>query len=199
MSVRVNLCGCGWRGPPRASCPVFCRDHEDLGRWLLELRVVGEIGDDLRQALFERGQACRAVGSARKKSRNSRLRRAVALLVARTCTLAARSPTGSANTSLGHCRPAVSSMWFHGSGRKRNPSSAKDGTIIASLRRGTRIWMSMQSLAPPLLDHHHRTGWLSPFVHRHIKVHGSCTFTTAELSRGLRALHDPDALAEDDG
>jgi hypothetical protein len=90
-------------------------------------------------------------------------------------------------------------MWFHGSGRKRNPSSAKDGTIIASLRRGTRIWMSMQSLAPPLLDHHHRTGWLSPFVHRHIKVHGSYTFTTAKLSRGLRALHDPDALAEDDG
>jgi hypothetical protein len=40
---------------------------------------------------------------------------------------------------------------------------------------------------------------LSPFVHRHIKVHGSYTFTTAKLPRGLRALHDPDALAEDDG
>ena len=39
---------------------------------------------------------------------------------------------------------------------------------------------------------------LPPFVHRHINVHGSHTFATAKLPRGLRALRDPDAHAEDD-
>lgn len=40
---------------------------------------------------------------------------------------------------------------------------------------------------------------LSPFVHKHINVLGSYSFSAAELARGLRALRDPDAADEDDG
>lgn len=40
---------------------------------------------------------------------------------------------------------------------------------------------------------------LSPFVHKHINVLGSYSFSAVELARGLRALRDPDAADEDDG
>lgn len=39
---------------------------------------------------------------------------------------------------------------------------------------------------------------LSPYVRRHINVHGRYAFPTSAAGRGLRVLRDPDADPDDD-
>jgi hypothetical protein len=39
---------------------------------------------------------------------------------------------------------------------------------------------------------------LSPFLRKRINVHGTYTFTLAELAGGMRTLRDPDTPDEDD-
>lgn len=39
---------------------------------------------------------------------------------------------------------------------------------------------------------------LSPFVRRHLNVHGKYSFLLPELPGGLRALREPDALDDDE-
>ena len=39
---------------------------------------------------------------------------------------------------------------------------------------------------------------LSPFLRKHINVHGTYTFAVPDLPGGLRTLRDPDAAQEDD-
>ncbi len=137
----------GSRGPRGATRPVLGRDHQDRGSWRLDLAVVVDVGRGLRQPPLEPTPSGPSRPSARKKSRKSRLRRTVALVASRTWTLLARSPTGGAKTSFGHDRPALTSMRFQRSGRRRKPIVSKRATTVSLTSSSTRTWTSMQSLA----------------------------------------------------